>query len=287
MGGEIPPTLKVMNKYNLLIDYKIVSDGSSVTSGNGLQTKFSNLVPGSNELTIAALIDCNIITVVVGTLPVEKVTGTPGVGEFSFNPTTGKFTFYSGLSSNSGDQVFILYTGAGVQTSTEPLTVQEVKDYLRLEGFIDDSESLSSDFDDDDTLISDLITSARVRLEEFTGLSFIPKTIEIEFTNLAGNFVIPFGPVNEITSLTYSGDDLTAITDYTTTNNLSKLKTPLFENMIMTYEAGYETLPKGLKMAMLKQIAWDYTNRGDEKTELAYDAMVQASTYKEVGTWLG
>jgi uncharacterized phiE125 gp8 family phage protein len=200
MGGVIPPTLKVMNKYNLLIDYKDVTADSDIT---------------------------------------------------------------------------------------EPLTVQEVKDYLRLEGFIDDSESLSSDFTDDDTLIGELITSARVRLEDYTGLSFIPKTMEIEFTNLAGNFVIPFGPVTEITTLTYSDEDLTAITEYTTTNNLSKLKTPLNENMIMTYEAGYATLPKGLKLAMLKQIAWDYTNRGDERTDLAMDAMVQASSYKEVGTWLG
>jgi len=200
MGGVIPPTLKVMNKYNLLIDYKDVTADSDIT---------------------------------------------------------------------------------------EPLTVQEVKDYLRLEGFIDDSESLSSDFTDDDTLIGELITSARVRLEDYTGLSFIPKTMEIEFTNLAGNFVIPFGPVNSITTLTYSDEDLTAITEYTTTNNLSKLKTPLNENMIMTYEAGYSTLPKGLKLAMLKQIAWDYTNRGDERKDLAMDAMVQASNYKEVGTWLG
>ncbi len=36
---------------------------------------------------------------------------------------------------------------------TEPLTVQEVKNYLRLEGFIDNSESISSDFDDDDVII--------------------------------------------------------------------------------------------------------------------------------------
>ncbi len=72
---------------------------------------------------------------------------------------------------------------------TEPLTVQEVKNYLRLEGFIDNSESISSEFDDDDVIIEHLITSARERLEEYTGLSFIPKTWEIELTNLCGGFV--------------------------------------------------------------------------------------------------
>ena len=33
---------------------------------------------------------------------------------------------------------------------TEPLTLAEVKNYLRIEGFIDSTESISSEFDDDD-----------------------------------------------------------------------------------------------------------------------------------------
>ena len=192
--------------------------------------------------------------------------------------------------------------------TTEPVTVQEVKDYLRLEGFIDDSDSLSTDFTDDDTLIGELITSAREGLEEWTGLSFIPKTWEIEFTNLAGNFVIPFGPensitsltdlagnfvipfgpVNSITSLTDSDDDLTAITVYTLTIDNAKLKTPLQADMIMTYEAGYSVLPKRLKEAILKEVAYRYTHRGDEELRgVCYDAINLAAPFKSVGTWLG
>jgi hypothetical protein len=168
---------------------------------------------------------------------------------------------------------------------TEPLTLQEVKDYLRLEGFIDDSESLSTDFDDDDTLIEELITSCRERLELFTGLSFVPKSYEVELTNLAGYITLPFGPVNDITSVTdVSGTALV----YTTTNNLSKLKTPLRENLIVTYDCGYSTLPKGLKEAMLKEIAYRYENRGDIANEgLSQAALFLASRFKEVNTWLG
>ena len=171
---------------------------------------------------------------------------------------------------------------------TEPVTVQEVKDYLRLEGFIDDSDSLSTDFDDDNTLISELITSAREGLEEWTGLSLIPKTLEIEFTNLAGNYKIPFGPVVSITSLTDSDDDLTAITVYTTTSDLSKLKTPLQAEMIMTYEAGYSTLPKRLKEAILKEVAYRYTHRGEELEDkgVCLAALNLAAPFKEVGSWL-
>jgi len=172
--------------------------------------------------------------------------------------------------------------------TTEPVTVQEVKDYLRLEGFIDDSDSLSTDFTDDDTLIGELITSAREGLEEWTGLSFIPKTWKIEFTNLAGNFVIPFGPVNSITSLTDSDDDLTAITVYTLTIDNAKLKTPLQAEMIMTYEAGYSVLPKRLKEAILKEVAYRYTHRGDEELRgVCNDAINLAAPFKSVGTWLG
>ncbi len=83
-------------------------------------------------------------------------------------------------------------------------TFRILKNYLRLEGFIDNSESISSDFDDDDVIIETLIRSARERMEEYTGLSFIPKTWEIELTNLCGNFDIPFGPVN---SIIYLKDD--------------------------------------------------------------------------------
>jgi hypothetical protein len=137
---------------------------------------------------------------------------------------------------------------------TEPVTVQEVKNYLRLEGFIDSSESISSEFNDDDVLIANLITSARERLEEFTGLSFIPKTWQIEFT---------------------------------TSFNKRVFKTPTYENMVMTYEAGYTTLPKGLKDAMLKEVAYRYINRGDENVDgMSREAMVLASKYK-TDNWIG
>ena len=168
----------------------------------------------------------------------------------------------------------------------EPLTVAEVKNYLRLEGFIDDQESLSTDFDDDNTLIADLITSARVRLEEYTGLSFVPKTWEIEFTNGAGNFVIPFGPVIDIIELKDSEGN--TITSYKHSFTKAILYEPMYEGMTMQYEAGYTTLPKGLKEAMYKEVAYRYINRGDINVDgLSKEAMQMASIYKQPTTWLG
>ena len=170
----------------------------------------------------------------------------------------------------------------------EPLTVQEVKDYLRLEGFIDNTESLATDFDDDNTLIAELITSARLRLEEYTGLSFIPKTWEIEFTNESGNFEIPFGPVNSINFLKDSEGDTIAAADYELSISKRVLKTPTWSELVLNYEAGYATLPSNLKEAMLKEVAYRYINRGDLNVDgMSREAMVLASSYKTAITWLG
>ena len=169
--------------------------------------------------------------------------------------------------------------------SDEPLTIEEVKHYLRLEGFISDEDSPSTDFTDDDTLIADLIASARERLEAWTGVSFIPKVYQAELTNLAGNIRLPYGPVRSITSVE---DENGTGYPYTLTIDLNRLKTPLMENLIVTYESGYVTLPHGLKEAMLKEIAYRYEHRGDEyeDTGVCKAAQQLASYWKEVDTWL-
>lgn len=169
----------------------------------------------------------------------------------------------------------------------EPLTVSEVKNYLRLEGFIDNSESISSEFNDDDVLIAELIRSARERLEEYTGLSFIPKTYEIEFTNLAGNFEIPFGPVSTINAVYDNEGNVISNTTYETSNSLRLFKYPNQTDLVMNYDCGYIDLPKGLKDAMYKEVAYRYINRGDENKEgMSREAMVLASKYK-TANWLG
>jgi hypothetical protein len=56
----------------------------------------------------------------------------------------------------------------------------------------------------------------------------------------------------------------------------------------MLYDAGYITLPKRLKDAMLKEIAYRYENRGDVNVDgISKEATMLASTYKTTITWLG
>ena len=170
----------------------------------------------------------------------------------------------------------------------EPVSIDEVKSYLRLEGFIDTTESLSTDFDDDDKLISQLIVSARKRLEEYTGLSFINKKWEMEFDNYAGNFPIPNGPVQYIVELLDSEQNEILPTEYKLSAGWGILKYPTWGEMVMTYYGGYEELPAPLKEAILKEVAYRYMNRGDVNIDaISKEAIALASPYKQTMTWLG
>jgi hypothetical protein len=115
----------------------------------------------------------------------------------------------------------------------------------------------------------------------------VPKTIEIEFTNLAGGFEIPFGPVTTILYLRDSEGDSISTDDFEVSLNGRILKDPKWQNMTMQYECGYSVLPKGLKEAVMKEVAYRYINRGDENVDgLSREAMVLASKYK-TANWIG
>jgi hypothetical protein len=153
----------------------------------------------------------------------------------------------------------------GSATISEPVTLQEMKDYLRLEGFVDVDESTSfniSDFDFDDQLITDMIKSSRELIEEKAGISIIQKTLEAVITNLCGMIEIPYGPVNSIASLK---DELNNDVEYTMVGNSWRwLKTPCYKNMKMVYEAGYVNLPTPIKIDVMRLCAYMYENRGDD-----------------------
>lgn len=165
------------------------------------------------------------------------------------------------------------YSGA----ITEPVTLQEMKDYLRMEGFVDNDESTSTElesFDFDDTLLEESIVMAREQIEQFCGISLVPKTFESHISNPCGMIEIPYGPISSITSLTDDTEDLNDL-DYTISGKLGgfvNLKSPEYSNMILTYEAGYNNtdcpaVPKSLKRDLMRLVAYFYENRGMEKED--------------------
>lgn len=165
----------------------------------------------------------------------------------------------------------------------EPVTLQEVKDYLRLEGFVDVDASTADDlsnFNFDDDLIEDIIIpGSRQLIEEKAGISLIPKTLEAVLTNLCGMIEIPFGPVRSVTSLFDSETTEIVSDNYTIVGNHWKyLKNPCYKHLVITYEAGYVTLPAALKLDLLRLCAYMYENRGDDASIQSFASQI-ASKY--------
>src|SRR6185295_19165923 len=79
---------------------------------------------------------------------------------------------------------------------TEPVTVQQHKDYMRLEAWSGE-ESESTEFNSDDDLISELNTSARQYIEQTANVSLIPHEYEVVLTNM-GRIEIPRSPIDTV-----------------------------------------------------------------------------------------
>ena len=130
------------------------------------------------------------------------------------------------------------------ESATEPVTLQEAKDWCRI------------DVSDDDSLITELIKGARYICELYSNISFIERTVTAIIVNGLGRINLPYGPVTS--EVAYYDEDEVELTDYS-------LKTADDCRVQAVYSAGYEALPKNLKTALLNQILWMYENRGDEK----------------------
>lgn len=155
---------------------------------------------------------------------------------------------------------------------SEPVTLQEMKDYMRLEGFVDVDESTTdelSDFDYDDDLIESLITAARKKIENFCGVSVVFHTWKVLFTNLAGDFEFPWGPVrlsetDKITTLLDTNGTEIEEANYELLGfNFVMLKSPLAEELTATYDAGYTEVPEEIETAIKQMVYFWYINRGE------------------------
>ena len=143
------------------------------------------------------------------------------------------------------------YTLTDTAPVTEPVTLAEAKLYCRVSTSVDDNQ------------ISLMIKQAREAIEVGTGLSLIPKTAVVWFTNFNGTFNLPYGPVNSFTSLIDENGDTIIAADYTLVGGKFPMLTrPLWRNLKATYTVGYTTIPNDLKIAILDQVSYDYENRG-------------------------
>lgn len=168
----------------------------------------------------------------------------------------------------------------------EPLTIDEVKEHLRV------------DNDDDDTLIESLITTARMMVEEYTALQLLPSTWELYLDSFPNEILINKTPIQEISSLKY----------YDSSNVLTTLDANLYDvdiigqparvksvstssfpcsyirlnSVVCNFIAGYEdaaSIPAPLKQAMLMIIGHLFEHREDVAIGVSVNEMPMASKY--------
>jgi len=152
------------------------------------------------------------------------------------------------------------YTLTDVSPVVEVITVAEAKQYCRVDNTVEND------------LFEELITQSRQAVEKAANISIIPKTAIVWFNNEAGNFELPFGPIDIESVIVYddnqNGLELTSPTLKIIGSEYPKVVFPLYPNLRATYEMGYTTCPKELKIAMLDQINYGYENRGMDVNDL-------------------
>jgi uncharacterized phiE125 gp8 family phage protein len=151
------------------------------------------------------------------------------------------------------------FTITTVTPLVEPVTLNEARLYCRVTNVSEND------------LIQLMITAARETIEKATGLSLVPKTIEVYFNNIDGNFEVPFGPINKVTFELYDmaqgGIEIDSANFRLIGDDFPKLTFPNYANLKAFYGSGYntqpnQTIPTDLKLAILDQISYNYENRG-------------------------
>lgn len=142
-------------------------------------------------------------------------------------------------------------------TGTEPITLDEAKAWLRVDGAADD------------TLITSLITQSRELVEQYLNYSIVETTIVCTATPRK-ELVLPFTPVVTIASVKdEEGEDV----DYTWNEFYISFDKGTYSvtggsneyvQTVTTYDAGLPEIPGGLKLGLLEVMSWLYENRGDD-----------------------
>jgi hypothetical protein len=162
-----------------------------------------------------------------------------------FTPSFGSFTGYS----------VQLSTGA----VTEPITLAEAKDYARIDGF------------SEDTLITSLITMARVHCESFMAKSIVLKTVTIDSFTFPYQFQMPYGPLTNEANISKC---VTLDENNVETPLQYRVNAGLFPKLFilggaqsykfkLVYTAGFTTVPEDIKLAIKMMVNTLYERRED------------------------
>lgn len=159
------------------------------------------------------------------------------------------------------------------ESATEPVSLQQAKNWLKV------------DIDDDDALITELITSARQDCENYLCMSLIARTVTACLNIGLGEIPLPYGPINDVISVKNIATGEMIESFVLKYNNFKSLD-PCTE-VEAVYTAGFDDgqCPKSFVYAILMQTAWQYEHRGDDldqQTNLSPGVMRKLKPYRRV-----
>lgn len=145
--------------------------------------------------------------------------------------------------------------------AAEPLALEETKLYLRV------------DAADEDSLIGDLITAARMDAEQWLRRSLMTQTWKLAFDGgIPDRIALPMGPVNtaEVTLVQQDGTPQALAAERfwlsAARDTLVLAEAQMAFRVEITYGAGYGAaadVPRPIRQGMLAHVAYLYENRGD------------------------
>lgn len=167
-----------------------------------------------------------------------------------------------------------------VDTGAEPVTVAQAKSYMSV---------TSSDYDD---LIEELITVARQRVEQFTHLSLVEKTVNL-YVEVCKPVSLPYQPLGSITSVKVVQGQLDdGNPDYLTLEATNKDYIligddicELHSNYSGIHEIIYTTAAKseaGLLLSVKMVTNWLFRNRLDEPAAMPQSIFEHAKPFKQM-----
>jgi len=169
-----------------------------------------------------------------------------------------------------------------ITDGAEPINLQTAKDWLRVTT------------EDDDTIITDLITVARKRIEAYTTRSMVAKSIVLTgYIDTA--FILPYSPISSISAVKYlQGQDVdTGSNDWETLDadeyqivgyNDKHFRPHFGAHYEITYTTTANT-DLSLKTDLKRVLLWMYENRGDDTDSIPDELFSNAKTLK-VLSWV-
>lgn len=167
-----------------------------------------------------------------------------------------------------------------VAPASEPVSLSEAKQYLRVEHAADD------------TLISQLIIAARQMAERFLRRSLITQSWRYSFNgSLEEETRLPYGPIQSVTSVTLVDSAGTETILSNSAYRLDATKEFLLANAFFSsdkvkieYAAGYGNaadVPSPIRQGILIHVACLYDNR-DSGGDIPHQSLALYGSYKEM-----